>query len=76
MKPKRPTRGGRRHGLSPSGESPRVVVRLDPETLACLDALAEAWGCTRSAAIRKAIDWTGCTLSRKPALAKALGFAP
>ncbi len=71
-----PARGGRRHGLSPAGESPRVVVRLDPATLAVLDELAAQWGCTRSAAVRKAIDWTGCSLSRKPVMAKALGFAP
>lgn len=57
----------RRHGItrpSPSGptvpeadrEAKQCLLRLRPETIARLDALAERWGITRSEAVTRLVD--------------------
>lgn len=48
--------GGRRHGLSPSGNSPQVQFRLGEAATAQLKALAKARGCSMAEVIRRLLD--------------------
>ncbi|MFD1610862.1 CopG family transcriptional regulator [Sphingomonas tabacisoli] len=48
--------GQKKRGRPATGESPRVPVRLSPETLARLDAFAEAESLSRSEAMRRLIE--------------------
>lgn len=60
--------GGRRHGLTPSGESPQRRYRTSPEAEDDLDALCEAWGdWNRSRVIRRALRVARETTASAPA---------
>lgn len=52
-------RGGRRHGLTPTGPSRPITVRLGPGEFAALEAYCAQWQCTPSEAVRRLLTRRG-----------------